>query len=71
MEEDSRRVINFATKAQWVRHMSQIMDEDLAQSYADEFFHEKEERCYTPEKAEEIISVRAEKVKPDSRHIAF
>lgn len=46
VEEDSRRVINFADKAQWVRHMSEIMDGDLAQSYADEFFYEKEDGLY-------------------------
>ena len=46
MEEGSRRVINFTTKAQWVQHMSEIMDEDLAQTYTDEFFYEKEDGLY-------------------------
>ena len=46
VDEDSRRVINFNSKAQWVQHMSEIMDEDLARSYADEFFYEKDGGLY-------------------------
>lgn len=42
VDPETGRVKNFATKEQWVSHMSEFMDRDLALSYADEFFYEEE-----------------------------
>lgn len=45
-ESDSGRVVNFATKEQWVQHMSEIMDEHLARLYADEYYYEENNGLY-------------------------
>jgi len=46
VEPDSRKVINFNTKEQWIEHMSEIMDKNLAREYADDFFYEENGGLY-------------------------
>lgn len=46
VEPNSRKVKNFDTKEQWIQHMSSFMDEDLAKTYANDFFYEEEDGLY-------------------------
>lgn len=46
VEPDSRKVINFDTKENWIEHMTEIMDKDLARKYADDFFYEENGDLY-------------------------
>lgn len=46
VDEESRKVIHFDTKSDWIAHMSEIMDTSLAEAYADAYYEEKGGELY-------------------------
>lgn len=46
VDEETGKVLKFKTKAEWVEHMSEVMDEQMAQTYADEYYTEQDGELY-------------------------
>lgn len=46
VDEQTRKVIKFASKAQWIEHMAEIIDKKLAQEFAEDFYNEKNGELY-------------------------
>jgi hypothetical protein len=57
VDEATRKVKKFDTKAQWVQYMSEIMDERLAQTFAHDFFNEKEDGLYLISRSGPVVLV--------------
>jgi hypothetical protein len=57
VDETTRKVKNFDTKAQWVQYMSEIMDKSLAETFANDFFNEKENGLYLISRSGPVVLV--------------